>query len=134
MNTKPVLNITDIKKILNASEEYAIQKSLKVTIAIVDDGGHLLSLLRMDGAPPISAYIAPAKAKTSAIGKRESKIYEDIINSGFYAFLSAPFLEGMLAGGLPIIFEGQVIGAVGVSGAKSEEDVEVARSGILALI
>jgi len=104
-----------------------------VTIAIVDAGGHLLHLNRRDGAPPISAHIAPAKAHTAALGRRESKVYEDVINGGRTSFLSAPSVEGLLEGGVPILKDGQCLGAVGVSGVKSSEDAQIARAGIAAL-
>jgi uncharacterized protein GlcG (DUF336 family) len=104
-----------------------------VTITIVDDGGHLLWLQRLDGAAPVSAHIAPAKANTAALGRRESKVYEDMINGGRVSFLSAPALEGLLEGGVPVIVDGHVIGAVGVSGVKSTEDVQIAKAGIAAL-
>jgi uncharacterized protein GlcG (DUF336 family) len=104
-----------------------------VSIAIVDDGGHLLWLQRLDGAAPISAQIAPAKAQTAALGRRESRVYEEVINGGRYSFLSAPGLHGLLEGGVPILKDGQCIGAVGVSGVKSSEDAQVARAGIAAL-
>jgi uncharacterized protein GlcG (DUF336 family) len=87
----------------------------------------------MDGAAPISAHIAPAKAHTAAMGRRESKIYEDVINSGRYSFLSAPEIKGLLEGGVPIIKDGLVIGAVGVSGVKSNEDAQVAKAAIASL-
>jgi uncharacterized protein GlcG (DUF336 family) len=67
------------------------------------------------------------------LGKRESKVYEDVINNGRYSFLSAPYLQGMLEGGVPIIKDGQCIGAVGVSGVKSSEDAQIAKAGIAAL-
>ena len=104
-----------------------------MTIAIVDDGGHLLWLQRLDGAAPISAQIAPAKARTSALGRRESKVYEEMINGGRSAFLSAPALEGMLEGGVPLMAGGHCIGAVGVSGVKASEDAQIARAGVVAL-
>ena len=104
-----------------------------MTIAIVDDGGHLLHLNRLDGAAPLSSHIAPAKATTAAMGRRESKTYEDVINGGRMAFLSAPYVQGMLEGGLPIMKDGHCIGAVGVSGVKSPEDAQVARAGIAAI-
>lgn len=116
-----------------AAETEALNNGWAVSIAIVDDGGHLLWLQRLDGAPPISAQIAPAKASTAALGRRESKVYEDMINQGRTAFLSAPSLQGMLEGGVPIVAEGHCIGAVGVSGVKSAEDAQVARAGIAAL-
>lgn len=133
MHTKSVLTSADVKKIAAAAEAEALANNWAVTIAIVDDGGHLLSLQRLDGAAPISAHIAPAKAKTSALGRRETKIYEDIINNGRTAFLTVPYIDGMLEGGVPVLVEGQVIGAVGVSGVKSEQDAQIAKAGIAAL-
>ncbi|MBE7939624.1 MULTISPECIES: heme-binding protein [Ramlibacter] len=133
MKTKHVLEIADVRAIAQAAEAEALKNNWAVTIAITDDGGHLLWLQRLDGAPPISAHIAPAKAHTAALGRRESKVYEDVINGGRYSFLSAPAIEGMLEGGLPIIKDGQCIGAVGVSGVKSSEDAQIARAGMSAI-
>jgi glc operon protein GlcG len=133
MRPKQILTLDDIKKIAAAAEAEAIANNWAVTISIVDDGGHLLWLQRLDGAAPISASIAPAKAKTAALGRRESKIYEDMINNGRFSFMSAPTLEGMLEGGVPIMVNGECLGAVGVSGVKSSEDAQIARAGIAAL-
>ena len=133
MKTKHTLELSDVKKIAAAAEAEAIAHQWAVTIAIVDDGGHLLWLQRLDGAPAASSYIGPAKGRTAALGRRETKVYEDIINQGRMAFLSAPEIEGMLEGGVPIVKDGQVIGAVGVSGVKSSEDAQIARAGIAAL-
>jgi uncharacterized protein GlcG (DUF336 family) len=132
MKTKSMLELADVKAIAAAAEAEAKKNSWAVTIAIVDDGGHLLWLQRLDGAGPISAQIAPAKAQTAALGRRESRLYEEMINGGRVSFLSAP-LEGMLEGGVPVVKDGQVIGAVGVSGVKSTEDAQIARAGIAAL-
>ena len=132
MNTKPMLTVDDVQAILSAARRHAEENNWPVTIAVADDGGHLLGLVRLDGAAPLSALIAPAKARTSALGRRESKGYEDTINQGRHAFLSVP-LEGMLEGGVPIVHDGQVVGAVGVSGVKSDEDAQIARAGIAAL-
>jgi len=133
MKNKPILELADLKAIAQAAEAEALKNDWAVSIAIVDDGGHLLWLQRLDGAAPISAHIAPAKARTAAIGRRESKSYEDMINGGRSSFLSAPELEGMLEGGVPIVRNGHCVGAVGVSGVKSTEDAQVARAGIAAL-
>jgi len=133
MKTKPELELADVKKIAAAAEAEALQNRWAVTIAIVDDGGHLLWLQRLDGAPAVSSYIAPAKAHTAALGRRESKVYEDIVNGGRTSFLSAPALQGLLEGGVPIMKDGQCLGAVGVSGVKSSEDAQIARAGIAAL-
>ena len=133
MKNKPTLELADAKKIAAAAEAEALKNNWAVSIAIVDDGGHLLHLQRLDGAAAVSAHIAPAKAHTSALGRRESKVYEDIINGGRYAFLTAPAVEGLLEGGVPIMKDGHCLGAVGVSGVKSSEDAQIARAGIAAL-
>jgi len=132
MQKKSMLTIDDAMLVMDGAIGEAKKNHWAVAIAIVDDGGHLLQFVRLDGAPPVSAYIAPEKARAAALGRRETKIYEDMINQGRTAFLSAP-LQGMLEGGVPIIGEGQVVGAVGVSGVKSSEDAQVARAGIAAL-
>lgn len=133
MKTKAVLEFADVKAIAAAAEAEAVKNSWSVTIAIVDDGGHLLHLQRLDGAPPASAHIAPAKAHTAALGRRESKTYEDMINGGRVSFLSAPTIQGMLEGGVPMMKDGQCVGAVGVSGVKSNEDAQIARAGMAAV-
>ena len=133
MKTKPVLEFADVKTIAAAAEAEAIKNNWAVSICIVDDGGNMLWFQRLDGAAPISAHIAPGKARTSAMGRRESKVYEDMINGGRASFLSAPTLDGMLEGGVPIMKDGQCLGAVGVSGVKSTEDAQIAKAGIAAL-
>ncbi|MBC7733169.1 MAG: heme-binding protein [Bacteriovorax sp.] len=130
MNTKPYLSLIDVKRIAAAAEAEAVANAWIVTIAIVDDGGHLLWLQRLDGAAPLSAHIAPAKARTAALGRRESKTYEDVINQGRFSFLSVPEIDGLLEGGVPVMVDGHCIGAVGVSGVKSNEDAQIAKAGI----
>ncbi len=132
MKTKPTLTLDDALRMAAAGEAVARQNQWNVVIAVCDDGGHLLLLHRLDGVAPISTYIAPEKARAAAMGKRETKIYEDMINQGRTAFLSAP-LEGLLEGGVPVIVDGHVIGAVGVSGVKSSEDAQIAKAAIGAL-
>ena len=132
MLTKPVLTVAETTKILDAARAEAEKNNWAVTIAVADDGGHLLSLLRLDGCAPVGAYIAPEKARTAALGRRESKVYEDMINGGRTAFLSAP-LAGTLEGGVPVIVDGQVVGAVGVSGVKADQDAQIAKAGAAAL-
>lgn len=133
MKTKAYLEIADLKLIASAAEAEAIKNNWAVSFAIVDDGGHLLWFQRLDGAAPISAHIAPAKAHTAAVGRRETKIYEDLINAGRYSFLSAPLIHGMLEGGIPIVKDGQILGAIGVSGVKSSEDAQIAKAGLAAI-
>lgn len=133
MFTKSVLTQSEVLKIIAAASAEAKANNWAVSIAVCDDGGHLLGMSRLDHAAPISSHICQAKAKTAALGRRESKVYEDLINGGRTSFLSAPILEGMLEGGVPILVDGQVIAAVGVSGVKSTEDVQIAKAGIAAL-
>ncbi len=133
MKSTHFLELADVKAIAAAAEAEALKNQWTVTIAIVDAGGHLLWLQRLDGAPPISAHIAPAKAHTAALGRRESRIYEEVINGGRVSFLSAPEIRGMLEGGVPIMKDGTCLGAVGVSGVKSNEDAQIARAGIAAI-
>ena len=134
MKSRPMLTLEDCRSMAIAAEQEAVRNRWAVTIAIVDDGGHLLWLQRLDGSPPASAHIGPAKARSAALGRRESRVYEEMINQGRYAFLSAPTLEGMLEGGVPIVIDGHCIGAVGVSGLKSTEDAQITRAGIPALM
>jgi len=129
MKTKPFMTHEDATRILIAAREEAQKNNWAVSIAVVDDGGHPLALARLDGCAPIGAYVATEKARSAALGRRESKQYEEMINAGRNAFLSVPVLQGMLEGGVPIIVDGHVVGAVGVSGVKSDQDAEVARAG-----
>jgi len=133
MKNRPYLLLADVQRIGEAARAEATSNGWAVTIAIVDDGGHLLWLQRLDDAAPASAHIGPAKARTAALGRRESRLYEEMINQGRTSFLSAPMLEGMLEGGVPILVDGHCVGAVGVSGVKSNEDAQIARAGIAAL-
>jgi len=133
MKTTSVLELSDIKKIAAAAEAEAVKNSWNVAIAIVDNGGHLLWLQRLDGTAPISSHISHSKARTAALGCRESRLYEEMINGGRTSFLSAPEIDGLLEGGVPIMKDGLCLGAVGVSGVKSTEDAQIAKAGIAAL-
>src|SRR5258708_10447948 len=95
MQSKPVLTVVEATRILEAARAEAEKNQWAVTIAVADDGGHLLALLRLDGSAPIGAYIATEKARTSALGRRESKQYEDMSNSGPTALLSAPLARAL---------------------------------------
>ena len=133
MNSKPFLSLADVQRIGDAARAEALANGWAVTVAIVDDGGHLLWLQRLDGAAPASAHIGPAKARTAALGRRETRLYEEMINQGRVSFLSAPGLDGMLEGGVPVVVDGHCVGAIGVSGVKSDQDARIARAGIAAL-
>lgn len=132
MHSKAVLSQIEVAQILQAARSEAQQQGWAVAIAVVDDGGHPLALERLDGCAPIGAYIATEKARSAAIGRRETKGYEDMVNGGRSAFLSAPLVTS-LEGGVPVLVDGQVVGAVGVSGVKAEQDAQVAKAGIAAL-
>jgi glc operon protein GlcG len=132
MNTKPVLGLEDVEAMLTGARREAQKHSWNVSIAIVDDGGHPLGFYRLDGAPPGSAYMSAEKARTAALGRRESKVYEDMINGGRIAFLSAP-LSATLEGAVPVMVNGECVGAVGVSGVKSDQDAQIARAGAACL-
>ncbi len=128
MRTKPCLTSADVKKILAACEAEAAKNKWAVSIAVVDDGGFLLGLTRMDGASAITAEVATGKARTSAMTKRPSKFFEDRVKER-PAF--AGFPAGLLIqGGLPIVHDNECAGAIGVSGVQSHEDEQVAQAGV----
>lgn len=130
MKQKNYLTLADAKIIAAACESEALQQGWAVSVAIADDGGHLLHLQRLDGAPLTSMDIATGKARTSALGRRPSKFYEDVVAGGRNAFLSLPGNLAMIEGGEAIMVDGECVGAIGVSGVKSPEDAQIARHGI----
>ncbi|MEY3572786.1 MAG: heme-binding protein [Burkholderiaceae bacterium] len=133
MMVRQALTAEDCERMGAAAIAEAEKNNWNVSIAICDDGGHPLWFKRLNGAPPISAYIASNKAKTAALGRRETRLYEEVINNGRTAFLTVPEIEGLLEGGVPVVVDGVVIGAVGVSNVKSNEDAQIAKAGIAAL-
>lgn len=132
MKIKPVLALNDVSAILDGAQKEAEAQGSPVTIAVADDGGHLLGLRRLEGAAPFTVYVATEKARTAAMGRKETQVFEDMINNGRSAFLSAP-LQGLLAGGVAVIQDGQVAGSVGVSGVKPDQDVQIANAGVSAM-
>jgi glc operon protein GlcG len=131
MRNKPCLTSADVKKMMAACTAEAEKNNWKVTIAVVDDSGTLLALERMDGAPPISATVAPGKAKTSALTKQPTKFWEERVKER-PAFANFP--AGLLIqGALPIIHQNECVGAIGVSGVQSQQDEQIAQAGIAAL-
>lgn len=133
MKTKHYLTQDDCKKILAACEAEARKNHWAVCIAVVDDGGHLLAFQRLDGCAVASVKISQAKATSAALRRRPTKNDEDMVNNGRISALSMPGIA-FLEGGLPILFEGELVGAVGVSGVKSVEDAQVGQAGIDALL
>lgn len=131
MRHKPCLQSSDVHRMAAACRAEAEKRKWNVTIAIVDDAGILLYLDRMDGAAATTAEVATLKAKTSAITRRPSKFWEDRIKER-PAFMNFPGVL-QIQGALPIMYEGECVGAIGVSGVQSHEDEEIARAGIDAL-
>ncbi|MBE0490504.1 MAG: heme-binding protein [Halomonas sp.] len=126
MDTAPPFSAED------AAQKEAEANGWGVTIAVADDGGHLLGLRRMDTAPPFSAEVAAQKARNAAIGRRETQAFEEMINGGRTAFVTAP-MQSLLSGGVPVIVDDEVAGSVGISGVKPDQDVQVARAGVAAI-
>ena len=131
MKESKMLTLADARCIAAAAEREALANGWAVSIAVCDAGGHALWLQRMDGAPLMSAQVAPEKSRTCALSGKPSKVFEDMVNNGRFAALSMPIVP--LEGGEPIVIDGLVIGAVGVSGVKASEDAQIARAGIAAL-
>ena len=132
MKSKAVLSQTEVATILAAARAEAQANGWAVTIVVADDGGHPLALERLDGCAPIASYIATEKARSSALGRRETKGYEDMVNNGRTAFLAAPVVCS-LEGGVPVVVDGHVIGSVGVSGVTAAQDAQIAKAGVAAL-
>jgi glc operon protein GlcG len=132
MRNKPSLTIADAHKMMAACLAEAQKNKWPVTIAIVDDAGYVLLLERMDGCGPFSAEVAVAKARTSALTKRPTKFFEDRIKER-PAFVTFPTPGVMFQGGLPLVHQGECVGAIGVSGVQSHEDEQVAQAGVTAL-
>lgn len=133
MKTKHYLTVEDCRKILAAAQAEAEQNHWAVCIAIVDDGGHLLTFQRLDGCAVASVAIAQGKARSAALRRRPTKNDEDMVNNGRTSALSMPGIV-FLEGGVPIIVDGETIAAVGVSGVKSVEDAQIAQAGINAIL
>ncbi|TCB51530.1 heme-binding protein [Acinetobacter sp. ANC 4779] len=130
MQTKHYVTLSDAEFLLNKAHQYAIQNSFNVSIAVVDETGSLLAMKRMDGAAPMTANLAIEKAKCSAMSRSPSKLFEEIIKGGQMGFLTMDSFSGMLEGGEPIMYQGHLVGAMGVSGVKSFEDAEIAQQAI----
>ena len=119
MQYKPQLTQLEVGRAMHAARTEAQGNQWAVTVVIVDDGGHPLALERLDRCAPAGAYVAMEKARTAALARCESRMLEERINGGRSALLSSP-LSGMLEGGVPILIDGEVVGAIGVSGAKPD--------------
>jgi glc operon protein GlcG len=132
MKTRSMLTLEDCKKISAAAEAEAKKNNWNVCITIHDDGGHLLHLVRMDGATPANSRIAIEKGRTAAETRRSTAMWEERIKGGRLSMLKMPGVTPV-QGGLPIVIDGACVGAVGVSGVQSHEDEQLAKAGIDAL-
>lgn len=132
-NSKIILTHDDVKKIAAGAESEARQNDWPVVIAIVDDGGHLLYLQRLDQAQFGSIEVATAKARAAIAFRRSTKVWEENVAEGRMRYLGLP---GTLPieGGLPITVKGEFVGAIGVSGVRSHQDAKIAQAGIDSLV
>src|SRR5438105_5481857 len=131
MRDKPCLTSADVQKAMAACKAEAEKNKWSVAIAIVDDGGALLQFDRMDGVAAVSGEVAIGKARSSALTRRPSKFFEDRVKER-PAFVNFP-AGILLQGGVPILHQGECVGAIGVSGVQSFEDAQVAHAGVGAL-
>ena len=131
MKSRKILTLDEAKIIAAAAETEAEKNGWVVAISVCDVGGHTILLHRMKGATPMSAMVAPEKARTSVLSRRPSKVFEDMVNNGRTAALCMPVVT--LEGGEMIIIEGEYIGAVGVSGVQAGQDAQISRAGVTAI-
>ena len=131
MKNRPMLTLEDCRKISAAAEAEARKNNWNVCIAILDDGGHLLHLARMDGASPANARIAIAKGRTAAETRRSTAVWQERIAKR-PELLNMPQVTPV-QGGLPVVVDGVCVGGVGISGVQSHEDEQIAAAGIKAL-
>jgi glc operon protein GlcG len=131
MRHKPTLTAADADRIMAAARRLAEERQWRVAIAIVDDGGYLMRLDRMDGAGPQTPEVAASKARTSALSRGPSKRMEDLVRDrpGMLRFPDRLPIQG----GLPLMHEGECVGGIGVSGVHSHEDEEISAAGVAAL-
>ena len=131
MRSRPALTASDVHKMVAACKAEAEKHKWTVTIAVVDDAGYLLYLERLDGAGPMTAEVATSKARTAAVSRRPTKFWEDRVKDR-PVFLKFP--DNLpIQGGMPIMYQGECVGAIGVSGVQSNEDEQIANAGIGAL-
>jgi len=131
MHTKLTLTLADAKAIAAAAEEYAEALQLKVSIAVVDESTYAQHVIRMDGAPYLSAEGAIEKARTAADAGFPTTFFEEPLNAGRYSMLKMPVYP--IEGGIPVIVDGQCAGAIGVAGVLPELDATIANAGLRAL-
>ncbi len=132
MKTKTCLSLADARTIAAAAEAEASKNHWNVVIAVLDDGGHLLLLQRMDGTQIGSIDVAQAKGRTALLFQRPTKAIEDAVAGGRTVMMTLPGATP-IEGGVPILWQGEIVGAVGVSGVQSHQDAQIAKAGADAL-
>ncbi len=130
--TKPVLTLAAARRVATAAEADAQRRGFGVVVAVMDDSGTLVVLERLDDTQLASVDVAIAKARTVAIFRRPSGVFEDQVKNGRVAALALPGAAA-LPGGVPLIYQGHVIGAIGVSGDSPRIDEDIANAGAAAL-
>lgn len=131
MRQKHAIDLETARKVAAAAEYEALKHGLQVVVAIVDEGGHLIYLQR-DAAQPGSVEVAIGKAKSALLFRRSTRAFEELVESGRQGYLAMPDVMP-LEGGEPLVYQDEIVGAIGVSGAKSTEDGVVARAGAAAI-
>ena len=131
MRNKPALTAADVQKMVVACKDEAAKNKWAVTIAVVDDAGFLLHLERLDGAGPMTAQVATAKAHTAAITRRATKFWEDRVKERPSMMKFPDNLP--IQGRVPLMYQGECVGAIGVSGVQSHEDEQIANAGVAVL-
>jgi glc operon protein GlcG len=129
MYDKKGLTLADAKAIAAAAEAEALKNQWRVTISVLDDGGNLLYLQRLDDAPVGSVTVSHEKARTAFLFKRTTKSIEEAVAGGRTVMLALPGATP-IEGGLPLLHEGRVVGAIGVSGVQSSQDAQIAQAGV----
>ena len=132
MFQQTTLSLEDAKRVATAARAEAEKNGWAVVIAVVDDGGHLMYLERLDGCQKASSRIAEKKARTAILFKRPTKAIEDVVMEGRSVMMGLPGAVP-LEGGLPLMNDGAFLGAIGVSGVQSFQDGVIARAGVAAL-
>ena len=132
MQHRADLTLAEANRLGDAGQRAAHASGLRVAIAVVDAGGHLIMLRRLPGAPATGSETSRHKARTAALARRPSQHMEDMINGGRLAFLSVPGLSATMTGGLPVLRDGVVVGAIGVSGARPDQDVDIGQAALAA--
>jgi len=130
---KRVLTLDEAKRMAAGAESKAMEEGWPVAIAVVDDGGHLLCLHRLDGTQLGSIEGAIQKARCAVLFKRPTKSWEERLAEGRVGYLSLPGLMPV-EGGIPVILDNQIVGGIGVSGVRSGEDAAIAQAGLNALL